>query len=87
VPELSKLVSFGKTAFLSGQSGFLSRARNLVCRYHSAAPCVRPLLFSVSFIAISFILAWLRVKSEASGPAVSFQHASHIFSSRIYSTG
>src|SRR5439155_21525832 len=78
VPELAKLMPFGKIGFLSGSIwSFFHVPGILFAGYHSAAPVWYGLVvFCVSFIAISFILAWLRFKSGSVWTAVVF-HASH----------
>jgi membrane protease YdiL (CAAX protease family) len=78
VPELARHLSFGKTAFLSGAAWVLYHVPAILfAGYHSTAPIWYSLVvFSGSFIAISFVLAWIRLRSASIWPAVVF-HASH----------
>jgi CAAX protease family protein len=78
VPELAKLAPFGSVGLLSGLIWVLFHVPAILfAGYHSRAGVWYGLVvFSVSFVAISFVLAWLRMKSGSVWPAVIF-HASH----------
>lgn len=78
VPELTKLVSFRAVGLLSGSIWILFHVPGILfAGYHSRAPVWYGLAaFSVSFMALSFVLAWLRLKSGSVWTAV-ILHASH----------
>jgi membrane protease YdiL (CAAX protease family) len=78
VPELAKVASFRMTALLSGSIWVLFHVPGIVfAGYHSRAPIWYGLsVFTISFVAVSFVLAWLRLKSGSVWTAVIF-HASH----------
>jgi len=78
VPELAKVVSFRQVGLLSGSVWVLFHVPAIVVAgYHSRAPIWFGLVvFAISFMAISFVLAWLRLKSGSVWTAVLF-HASH----------
>jgi CAAX protease family protein len=78
VPELAKIASFRMTALLSGAIWVLFHVPGIVfAGYHSRAPIWYGLsVFTISFVAVSFVLAWLRLKSGSVWTAVIF-HASH----------
>jgi membrane protease YdiL (CAAX protease family) len=78
VPELARLAPFERDGLVSGSIWVLFHVPGILfAGYHSrAAVWYGLVVFSASFVAISFILAWLRVKSGSVWPAVIF-HASH----------
>jgi len=78
VPELAKVVSFRQVGLLSGSTWVLFHVPAIIfAGYHSRAPIWFGLpVFAFSFVAVSFVLAWLRLKSGSVWTAVLF-HASH----------
>lgn len=61
----TKLVPFGQVGFLSGLVWILFHVPGILfAGYHSTDPVWYGLAaFSASFMALSFVLAWLRLKS------------------------
>lgn len=78
VPELSKMTGFTQLSLISGVIWVAYHAPILFfADYHSAAPTWYAFLcFIVEVVAISFIFAWLRLKSGNIWPGV-ILHASH----------
>ena len=78
VPELSKCMSFGRTAFISGAIWIVFHVpAMLFSAYHSAAPLWFGLsMFTVSLMSISVILTWMRMRTGSVWTAVVL-HASH----------
>jgi len=78
VPELAKAVPFRLVGLLSGSIWVLFHVPAIIfAGYHSRAPIWFGLtVFAISFVAISFVLAWLRLRSGSVWTAVLF-HASH----------
>lgn len=86
VPELTKLVPFGQVGFLSGLVWILFHVPGILfAGYHSTAPVWYGLAaFSVSFMALSFVLAWLRVKSRSVWIAVVLQESHNMFIQNVF---
>ncbi|MGZ7067731.1 MAG: CPBP family glutamic-type intramembrane protease [Methanobacterium sp.] len=78
VPQLAKLTTFTWVAIISGVIWALWHFPLIIfSNYNSATPLWYALpLFFVATLGISFILAWLRLKSGSIWPAV-LLHASH----------
>ena len=79
VPELAKMASFTKTALISGMvwAAWHMPAIFLADYDSGGTPnWYAAIMFAVMIIAISFPLAWLRLKSGSLWPAVVL-HASH----------
>ena len=78
VPELSKITGFPQLSLISGFIWVAYHAPLLFfADYHSAAPkWYAFLFFTVEVVALSFLYAWLRLKSGSVWPGV-ILHASH----------
>lgn len=78
VPELAQRMSFTKTALLSGVIWVIYHAPVIIWSdYNSGAPTWYALsMFGVAVISISFVYAWLRLRSGSVWTAV-ILHASH----------
>jgi len=78
VPELAKLTSFTRTAVVSAAVWAVYHyPALLLAGYHSAAPVWYGFVwFTVSIFAVSFVFAWLRLKSGSLWTGV-ILHASH----------
>ena len=78
VPELSKITSFTKTALISGAIWSVWHYPLLIFSgYNAGTPVWYGLLcFTTMVVAISFVFAWMRLKSGSLWTAA-FLHASH----------
>lgn len=78
VPELAKVTSFGRLAFLSGLIWASWHVPLIVgANYHGANPTWYSLLcFGIMVVAMGYVFAWIRLKSGSVWPAV-LLHASH----------
>ena len=78
VPELARVTTFSKTAFFSGAIWAIWHYPAMILYgYRSAAPMWFSMpCFTVMVIALSFVLAWLRLKSGSLWTGV-FLHALH----------
>jgi membrane protease YdiL (CAAX protease family) len=78
LPELAKRYSYSRAALVSGVVWAIYHyPAILLADYHSSAPLWFALpMFTISVLSISFILAWLRLKSGSLWTAV-ILHASH----------
>ena len=79
VPELAKVMSFGKVALVSGVIWILWHFPLLFFADYNMAGAPKwyaGLMFAVMVLGISFAFAWLRLKSKSIWPAA-ILHASH----------
>jgi len=78
VPELAKVTSFGRVAFLSGLIWATWHVPLIVgADYHGANPAWYSLVcFGVMVISTGYVAAWIRLKSGSVWPAM-LLHASH----------
>ena len=78
VPEMSKIMGFGKTALWSGLIWALYHYPIILFSgYRSNAPLwYATLMFTITVLEISFLFAWLRLKSGSLWTGV-ILHASH----------
>jgi membrane protease YdiL (CAAX protease family) len=86
VPTLAKTTTFTKTALISGLTWSLWHVPVLISAdYNTGTPAGYALVcFVVSVVGLSFVFAWLRLKSGSLWPAV-LLHASHnLFIKNIY---
>ena len=78
LPELARLVTPARAAAISGIAWALYHYPAIVLtQYHSTAPRAYALtVFTLTVFAVSFLLAWLRLRSGSFWPAAML-HASH----------
>jgi len=78
VPELAKVTSFGRVAFLSGLIWATWHVPLIVgADYHGANPVWYSLLcFGIMVVSMGYLAAWIRLKSGSVWPAM-LLHASH----------
>jgi membrane protease YdiL (CAAX protease family) len=78
VPELARRLSFNQTALLSGVIWTIWHLPLILfADYHSATPRLYAIAcFTVMVLGMSFLLAWLRLRSGSVWPAA-LLHASH----------
>jgi membrane protease YdiL (CAAX protease family) len=78
VPELAKTMSFGRTAFVSGAIWALWHMPLIIFADYNAGTSTWYALmcFAVMVVAMSFPMAWLRLRSGSVWPAA-ILHASH----------
>ncbi|MEN6554271.1 MAG: CPBP family intramembrane glutamic endopeptidase [Methanobacterium sp.] len=86
VPQLAKLTTFTKVAVISGIIGAIWHFPLIIfSNYNSATPLWYALpMFLVSVLGISFILAWLRLKSGSIWPAVLLHAGSNLYVQNIF---
>ena len=86
VPQLAKLTTFTKVAVISGIIWAVWHFPLIIfSNYDSATPLWYALpLFLMSVLGISFILAWLRLKSGSIWPAVLLHASSNLYLLNIF---
>ena len=86
VPQLSKLTNFTKVALISGIIWAIWHFPLIVfSNYNSATPLWYALpLFLMSVLGLSFILAWLRLKSGSIWPPVLLHASSNLYLLNIF---
>jgi membrane protease YdiL (CAAX protease family) len=86
VPHLAKITSFTKLALITGIIWALWHFPLIIfANYNAGAPLWYSLpVFTVNVIGISFILAWLRLKSGSIWPAVLFHACWNLFVQNMF---
>lgn len=85
VSQLAKLTTFTKVAIISGIWAFWHFPLIIFSNYNAGTPLwyVLPLFFFVA-VDLSFILAWLRLKSGILWPAVLLHASSNLYLQNIF---
>ena len=86
VPQMAKITSFTKIAFITGIIWALWHFPLIIfANYNAGVPLWYSLpLFTITVIGLSFILAWLRLKSGSLWPAVLLHASSNLFVQSLF---
>lgn len=86
VPQMAKITSFTKMAFITGIIWALWHFPLIIfANYNAGVPlCYSLPLFTSTVIGLSFILAWLRLKSGSLWPAVLLHASSNLFVQSLF---